>query len=210
MNIYDSLFSSNDMLNEQIAGLLNDFVSAEGPFMAIRDARGNCWLSDEDRLSDEDLISIIVPAIGNALSELKEDYTLDPKDLTLAKLIDVAKRHNVRSNAGLAQIMRIISKDGRLSELDVISDKIDLLKEVDATLLNQISVSRFVDMLKVEETRKEIMELKKELDRVEIEQDRKELEDILKNSISKEIEIHRLPLDEGLKREILDRLSIRD
>ena len=51
MNIYDSLFSSNDMLNEQIAGLLNDFVSAEGPFMAIRDARGNCWLSDEDRLS---------------------------------------------------------------------------------------------------------------------------------------------------------------
>jgi hypothetical protein len=51
MNIYDSLFSSGDMLNEQIAGELSDFVSAEGPFIAIRDTQGNCWLSDEERFS---------------------------------------------------------------------------------------------------------------------------------------------------------------
>lgn len=51
MNIYDSLFSSGDMLNEQIARELSDFVSAEGPFIAIRDMQGNCWLSDEERVS---------------------------------------------------------------------------------------------------------------------------------------------------------------
>lgn len=51
MDIYDSLFSSTDMLNEQIAGWFTDFVSADGPFIAIRDTQGNCWLSDEDRLS---------------------------------------------------------------------------------------------------------------------------------------------------------------
>jgi hypothetical protein len=51
MNIYDSLISSDDTLKEQIAGELSDFVTADGPFIAIRDMQGNCWISDEERVS---------------------------------------------------------------------------------------------------------------------------------------------------------------
>jgi len=51
MNIYDSLISSDDTLKEQIAGELSDFVTADGPFIAIRDMQGNCWISDEERFS---------------------------------------------------------------------------------------------------------------------------------------------------------------
>ena len=51
MNIFDSLFSSNNMLNEQIARELFTVIPQPGPFIAILDGMGNYWLSDEERFS---------------------------------------------------------------------------------------------------------------------------------------------------------------
>ena len=51
MNIYDSLFSSSDMLNEQLAGELGEFMSAEGAFVTVLDSEGNYWISGGERLS---------------------------------------------------------------------------------------------------------------------------------------------------------------
>lgn len=51
MNIYDSLFSSSDMLNEQVAGELGEFMLAEGAFVTILDSEGNYWISGRERFS---------------------------------------------------------------------------------------------------------------------------------------------------------------
>ena len=47
MNIYDSLFSSSAMLNEQLARIVFDFTCPDGPLIAILDHDGLCRVSDE-------------------------------------------------------------------------------------------------------------------------------------------------------------------
>ena len=49
MDIYDSLFSSNHVLNEQIARELFAIMPEQGVFAAIADDRGNFWPSDEGK-----------------------------------------------------------------------------------------------------------------------------------------------------------------
>lgn len=55
MNIYDSLFSSNAMLNEQIARQVFEIISEQGPLVIIMDAYGNCWPSNSERFAQLNL-----------------------------------------------------------------------------------------------------------------------------------------------------------
>ena len=49
MDIYDSLFSTSDMLNEQLANELFAIMPSDGPLVAIVDRQGTCWASDEEK-----------------------------------------------------------------------------------------------------------------------------------------------------------------
>ena len=52
MDIYDSLFSSNVMLNEQIATELFGIMDQQDLILAILDGQGNCWCSNEEKFSE--------------------------------------------------------------------------------------------------------------------------------------------------------------
>ena len=49
MDRYDSLFSPNAVLNEQIARQVFDILPEQGPVMIIMDRDGTCWPSDSER-----------------------------------------------------------------------------------------------------------------------------------------------------------------
>ena len=49
--MYDSLFTSNYMLNEQIAGELFKVLPQENVLIAIIDDDKNCWTSDQEKFS---------------------------------------------------------------------------------------------------------------------------------------------------------------
>ena len=51
MDMYDKLFSSGSMLNEQIAHQIFDILPENGPIMVIMNKAGNCWASDCDKFS---------------------------------------------------------------------------------------------------------------------------------------------------------------
>ncbi|MHC4125482.1 MAG: hypothetical protein ACYSRR_03385, partial [Planctomycetota bacterium] len=52
MEMYDSLFSSGCLLNEQIARQIFEILPEQGPIMAIITQDGQCWPSDSDRFSN--------------------------------------------------------------------------------------------------------------------------------------------------------------
>jgi hypothetical protein len=49
--MYDSLFSPNCVLNEQIARQIFDILPEQGPIMVIIDRDGNCWPSNSENFS---------------------------------------------------------------------------------------------------------------------------------------------------------------
>ena len=49
MDIYNSLFSKNCMLNEQVARQVFEILPEEGPMMVILDRAGHFWPSDSER-----------------------------------------------------------------------------------------------------------------------------------------------------------------
>jgi hypothetical protein len=49
MDMYDSLFSESCVLNEQIARLVFEVLSDDGPLVVILDCDGHCWPSDSER-----------------------------------------------------------------------------------------------------------------------------------------------------------------
>jgi len=52
MDIFDSLFSSSDMLNEQIAREVFDIIPEHGPIIVILDKEDSFWVSDQQRYSE--------------------------------------------------------------------------------------------------------------------------------------------------------------
>ena len=48
MNVYDSLFSPNSALNEQVARQIFDILPEHGPIVVIMDRDGSCWPSDSE------------------------------------------------------------------------------------------------------------------------------------------------------------------
>lgn len=69
MNIYDELFCSNAMLNEQIMRELESLCCECGPLFAIVDGRGNVWSGEnqevEGMLSDREHVERIISRIDD-------------------------------------------------------------------------------------------------------------------------------------------------
>ena len=52
MEMYDSLFSSGSVLNEQIAKQIFDILPEQGPVIVITDRDAHCWTSDPEKFSN--------------------------------------------------------------------------------------------------------------------------------------------------------------
>jgi hypothetical protein len=57
MNIYNSLFSHNTILSEQVARQVFEIVADEGPLVLIIDANGNCLPSSSEKFEQLHLTS---------------------------------------------------------------------------------------------------------------------------------------------------------
>ena len=55
MDMYDSLFSPDRVLNEQVARQVFDILPEHGPVMVIVDRDRNCWPSDSERFAALDI-----------------------------------------------------------------------------------------------------------------------------------------------------------
>jgi hypothetical protein len=55
MNMYNSLFSRNCLLNEQIARQVFDILPEQGPIIVVMDRQGHFWPSDSERFSKLDM-----------------------------------------------------------------------------------------------------------------------------------------------------------
>ena len=55
MDMYDSLFLSSSVLNEQIARQIFEVLPERGPVIVIMDREGNCWPSDSEKFSALDI-----------------------------------------------------------------------------------------------------------------------------------------------------------
>jgi hypothetical protein len=55
MNIYNSLFSPDSMLNEQVARQVFEIISEEGPLVVIMDGDGNCRPSNSEKFASLNL-----------------------------------------------------------------------------------------------------------------------------------------------------------
>ena len=51
MNMFDSLFSPSNALNEQLARQLFEILPEQGPLMVIIDQLGHCWPSNSEEFS---------------------------------------------------------------------------------------------------------------------------------------------------------------
>ncbi|GAG34800.1 unnamed protein product, partial [marine sediment metagenome] len=52
MDTYDSLFSPERLLNEQVARQVFNILPEHGPVMVIMDRDRNCWPSDSERFAE--------------------------------------------------------------------------------------------------------------------------------------------------------------
>lgn len=89
MGMYESLFSSSSILNEQLAREIFDILPEDGPIMVIFDREGKCWPSDSEsylklNLSEsllDDICAKIDDGDEPVVSQL-EDYSIVGAQLT--------------------------------------------------------------------------------------------------------------------------------
>ncbi len=69
MDMYDSLFSTSCVLNEQIARQLFEVLPEGGPIMAIFDRSGHIWPSDSERWSKLNISESFLDDLANTIDD---------------------------------------------------------------------------------------------------------------------------------------------
>ena len=69
MDIYDSLFTVNSAMNDQIAHEIFELLPADGPVLAIIDKQGNIWASDTEKLA---LLNVDQEWLGSICSRVDD------------------------------------------------------------------------------------------------------------------------------------------
>lgn len=83
MDMYDSLFSSNCVLNEQIARQIFDIIPEHGPIMVIMDRDGNCWPSDSDKFSKLDVSESFLKEVCSKIDDGAEPVITQEGDCSI-------------------------------------------------------------------------------------------------------------------------------
>lgn len=119
MNIYDALFSSSFMLNEQIAREIFDILPEQAPLLLICDKDGNCWPSDQDKfdiffhdMSQIEQICSVIDDGGDPVIGQIEDCGLVATELEAAGghygyLIMVLQHHTPESTLAAVDLIEM-------------------------------------------------------------------------------------------------------
>jgi len=83
MDMYDSLFSKNCTVNEQIARQLFDVLPEQGPIMVIMDREGCLWPSDSERFSKLNLAEDFLKELCDKIDDGAEPVVSQADDYSV-------------------------------------------------------------------------------------------------------------------------------
>src|SRR6056297_2694798 len=83
MDIFESLFSSSHMLNEQLMGELRDVLPEDSISVAIMDQEGNLWASDEASI-EQAMIADQIDAIRGRIDDGDDPLVIERGSLLVA------------------------------------------------------------------------------------------------------------------------------
>jgi len=117
MDMYDSLFSSSCVLNEQIARQIFDILPEHGPIMVIMDRDGNCWPSDSDKFSKLDVGESFLKELCAKIDDGAEPVVTQESDCSII----AAQLATDRTNCGYVIIaLPQYSPESTLVNIDLI------------------------------------------------------------------------------------------
>ncbi|MHC4634134.1 MAG: hypothetical protein ACYSYU_02815 [Planctomycetota bacterium] len=119
MDMYDSLFSSNSVLNEQIACQLFEVLPDQGPIMVIMNREGHCWPSSSEKFSKLNISESFMKEFCQKIDDGDEPVVTQiialPKYSPESTLINIDLIEILISQIGL--IAKLIEKSNQLYEL---------------------------------------------------------------------------------------------
>jgi len=132
MNMYNSVFSRNCVLNEQIARQVFDVLPDDGLIMVIIDRDGHVWPSDSERFLE---VGLAEPFLSELCAKI--DDGVEPVVSQLAEHSIIASQLATdRSNCGyLVVVLPRYSPESTLANIDLIE-----------VLLNQVGlIARLIE-----------------------------------------------------------------
>jgi hypothetical protein len=133
MDIYDSLFSTSFVLNEQVARQLFEVLPEQGPMMIIMDRNGNIWPSDSQEFARLNVSESFLKEICVKIDDGAEPVITQVNDCSII----AAQLTTGRNNCGYVFIaLPQYSPESTLSNINLIE-----------TVLNQFNlIAKLLDI----------------------------------------------------------------
>ena len=145
MDMYDSLFSQNCVLNEQIARQIFEILPEQGPVMVIMDRDGNCWPSDSESFSGLNLDESFLEELRAKIDDGAEPLVTQVNDFSIV----AAQLVTEQTNCGYVIIaLPQYSPESTLINVDLVEillNQVSLIAKLieKNTLLYELQVKQF-------------------------------------------------------------------
>jgi hypothetical protein len=117
MSIYDSMFSADSVLNEQIARQIFEILPEDGPLVMIVDRQGNCWPSDSEKFSRLNISESFLRELSDKIDDGSEPLVTQTNDCSII----ASQLTTERTNCGYAIIaLPQYSPESTLVNIDLI------------------------------------------------------------------------------------------
>jgi hypothetical protein len=145
MDMYDSLFSQNCVLNEQIARQIFDILPEQGPVMVIMDRDGNYWPSDSGKFSKLSIDESFLEELRAKIDDGVEPLVTQVNDFSIV----AAQLATEQTNCGYVIIaLPQYSPESTLINIDLVEillNQVSLIAKLieKNTLLYELQVKQF-------------------------------------------------------------------
>ena len=145
MDMYDSLFSQNCVLNEQIARHIFEILPEQGPVMVIMDRDGNHWPSDSVKFSKLNIDESFLEELRAKIDDGVEPLVTQVNDFSIV----AAQLATEQTNCGYVIIaLPQYSPESTLINIDLVEillNQVSLIAKLieKNTLLYELQVKQF-------------------------------------------------------------------
>jgi hypothetical protein len=145
MDMYDSLFSQNCVLNEQVARQIFDILPEQGPVMVIMDRDGNHWPSDSEKFSKLNIDESFLGELRAKIDDGVEPLVTQVNDFSIV----AAQLATEQTNCGYVIIaLPQYSPESTLINIDLVEillNQVSLIAKLieKNTLLYELQVKQF-------------------------------------------------------------------
>ena len=127
MNMYNSLFSRNCMLNEQVARQIFDILPEQGPIVIIMDRDGHFWPSDSGRFAKLDITEAFLKELCGKIDDGIEPLMTQSEDHSIV----ATQLATDMTNCGyVVMVLPQYSPESTLVNIDLIEIVAGVLVEV--------------------------------------------------------------------------------